>query len=221
LAEVTGEERTLGQADRMSSPQSVLAELEEALGSSPSARTFSIMRQITDMFVDGAEQFSVSQVAVFDDILCRLLDHNGPAAAVEVSTKLAPLPKGPSKVVRRLTGDNDLAVSGPFLRSSCIVPDEDLVQFVKTKRKEYLALLATRPQLSEAVTDVLIDRGDVDVMRVVTANPGAKISEGGFARLISEARQSKEITAMLLNRPDLPDELRPFAEMNLKKLSGR
>ena len=204
----------------MSSPQTVMQELEAQLGGSPTARTFSIMRQITDMFVEGAEVFSVSQIQVFDDLLCRLLEHNGPAAAVEVSTKLAPLPKGPAKVVRRLTGDNDLAVSGPFLRSSCIIPDEDLVQFVKTKRKEYLALLAARPQLSEAVTDVLIDRGDVEVMRILVANRGAKISEGGFARLISEAKQNKEMTGMLLNRPDLPDELKPFAEMNFKKLSG-
>jgi uncharacterized protein (DUF2336 family) len=205
----------------MANPTGVMNELEAALGTGATPRTFDIMRKITDMFVDGANSFSVNQVEVFDGILCRLIEHNGPQGAVEVSAKLAPCENAPTNVVRKLSSDNNLAVSGPFLRGRFALPDADLVGFVRTKRKEYLALIASRPQLSEAVTDVLIERGDIDIMRIVLANKGAKISEGGFAKLISEGRNSKEFTQLVGSRPDMPEELKPFVEMNLKKFAAK
>ncbi len=199
----------------------VMHELEAALGSTATPRTFDIMRKITDLFVEGADLFSVNQVEVFDNMLCKLIEHNGPQGAVEVSARLAPCEKAPANVVRKLSSDNNLAVSGPFLRGKFSLPDADLVGYVRTKRKEYLALIASRPELSTAVTDVLIERGDIDVMRIVIANKGAKISDGGFAKLISEGRNSKEFTQLVGSRPDMPDELKPFVEMNLKKFAKR
>jgi uncharacterized protein (DUF2336 family) len=120
----------------------VLAELESALGPAPTARSFDIMRKITDLFVEGADLFSVNQIEVFDDIICRLVDHNGPKGAAEVSAKLAPCERAPAKVVRKLSSDNNIAVSGPFLKGKFSLPEADLVGYVKTKRKEYLALIA-------------------------------------------------------------------------------
>ncbi|HWM47057.1 MAG TPA: DUF2336 domain-containing protein [Xanthobacteraceae bacterium] len=199
----------------------VMAELEAALGPSASPRTFEIMRKITDLFVEGVESYTVNQIDFFDDVICRLIEHNGPQGAVEVSAKLAPCEKAPAKVVRKLSSDNNLAVSGPFLRGRFTLPDSDLVQFVRTKRKEYLALVASRPELSAAVTDVLIERGDRDIMRILLTNPGAKISDGGFAKLISEGRTSKEFTQLIEQRKDLPDELKPFVEMNLRKFEKK
>jgi hypothetical protein len=55
----------------------------------------------------------------------------------------------------------------------------------------------------------------------VLANKGAKISEGGFAKLISEGRNSKEFTQLVGSRPDMPEELKPFVEMNLKKFAAK
>ncbi len=205
----------------MSGPQTVMAELEAALGPAATPRSFDIMRKITDLFVDGADFYTVKQIEIFDDILVRLIEHNGPQGAVEVSAKLAPCEKAPTKVVRKLSSDSNLAVSGPFLRGRFTLPDADLVEFVRTKRKEYLALIASRPQLSPAVTDVLIERGDKDIMRIVLTNSGAKISDGGFAKLISEGRSSKEFTQLIAHRPDLPEELKPFVEMNLKKFEKK
>lgn len=205
----------------MATASAVMEELEAALGTAATPRTFEIMRKITDLFVAGADSYSHPQVEVFDNILCRLIEHNGPQGAVEVSAKLAPCEKAPTKVVRKLSSDNNLAVSGPFLRGRFRLPDADLVNFVRTKRKEYLALIASRPELSEAVTDVLIERGDIDIMRIVVTNKGARISDGGFAKLISEGRNSKEFTTLVGQRPDLPEELKPFVQMNLKKFEKR
>lgn len=192
----------------------LLAELEAALGPAPTPRTFEIMREVTDLFVEGADNYSVNQFAVFDDVICRLIDHNGPPAVVEVSQKLAPIGKGPTNVIRRLANDNDLSIAGPFLQNCESVPELDLVQYVKTKRIEYLKLIAARPNLTAAVTDVLIERGDDEVRRSVLTNAGAKISENSFVKLISLARSKPQLGDLIAARGDLPDELRPFLKAN-------
>src|SRR5689334_18808703 len=102
--------------------QELLAELESTLGPKPTPRTFEIMREVTDLFVEGVDTYSVSQFAVFDDVICRLIDHNGPPAVAEVSQKLAQIGKGPTNVVRRLASDADLSIAGPFLKGCESVP---------------------------------------------------------------------------------------------------
>lgn len=201
----------------MSNSQQLLAELETALGPKPTPRTFEIMREVTDLFVEGVDTYSVSQFAVFDDILCRLIDHNGPPAVVEVSQKLAPVGKGPVNVVRRLSSEADLSISGPFLKNCENVPEADLVQYVKTKRMEYLTLIATRPNLGSPVTDVLIERGDEEVRKIVLRNTSAKISDNGFVKLINESRSKPALAEMVSVRDDLPEELRPFLKINVAK----
>jgi len=205
----------------MGDPLAVMSELESALGPAPTPRTFDIMRKITDLFVEGAEIFSVNQIEVFDDIICRLVDHNGPKGAMEVSAKLAPIERAPAKLVRKLSSDNNLAISGPFLRGRSALTEADLVGYVRNKRKEYLALIASRPELTEKVTDILIERGDVDIFRILLGNKGAKLSDNGYAKLISEGRNNKELTKLLSERTDIPAELKPFIEMNLKKFDKR
>jgi uncharacterized protein (DUF2336 family) len=201
----------------MSNSRELLAELETALGPKPTPRTFEIMREVTDLFVEGVDTYSVSQFAVFDDILCRLIDHNGPPAVVEVSQKLGPVGKGPVNVVRRLSSEADLSISGPFLKNCENVPEADLVQYVKTKRMEYLTLIATRPNLSAPVTDVLIERGDDEVRKIVLRNISAKISDNGFVKLINESRTKPPLAQMVSARDDLPEELRPFLKINVAK----
>jgi uncharacterized protein (DUF2336 family) len=201
----------------MSNSRELLAELETALGPKPTPRTFEIMREVTDLFVEGADTYSVSQFAVFDDIICRLIDHNGPPAVVEVSQKLAPVGKGPVNVVRRLSSEADLSISGPFLKNCANVPEADLVQYVKTKRMEYLTLIATRPNLGAPVTDVLIERGDDEVRKIVLRNISAKISDNGFVKLINESRSKPALAEMVAARDDLPEELRPFLKINIAK----
>jgi len=201
----------------MSNSQELMAELESALGPRPTPRTFEIMREVTDLFVEGVDRYSVSQFALFDDVICRLIDHNGPPAVKEVGEKLAPVGKGPVNVVRRMMSQGDLSIAGPFLQNCENVTEADLVRYVKTKRKEYLTLIAKRPQLTDAVTDVLIERGDEEVRTLLLTNKGAKISDNGFVKLIGESRSNRRLAELVAAREDLPAELRPFLTVNAPK----
>jgi hypothetical protein len=65
------------------------------------------------------------------------------------------------------------------------------------------------------VTDVLVQRGDPAVKSKVAGNEGALFTETGFARLVTEARQDKELAVLVAAREDIPEELKPFLKMAL------
>ena len=69
--------------------------------------------------------------------------------------------------------------------------------------------------ISEVVTDVLVERGNAEVSRKVSANLGARISETGFVKLINKAKKDRELANAIANRNDLPQELVPFLQLAL------
>jgi uncharacterized protein (DUF2336 family) len=73
--------------------------------------------------------------------------------------------------------------------------------------------IASRPQVSETVTDALVDRGVADVTQKVIANDGAKLSELGFVKVVHEARTDEQLASALAERKDVPPELRPFLKL--------
>src|SRR5262249_9738087 len=68
---------------------------------------------------------------------------------------------------------------------------------------QHLDAIAGRTPLSEAVTDVLIDRGSSNVVHTVSANPGAAFSERGMDALVGKARDDGSLQSILVERSDL------------------
>ena len=58
--------------------------------------------------------------------------------------------------------------------------------------------------LSEALTDVLVTRGDEDVVQSTVGNPGAQLSEGSLADLVTRAERDDDLASCIGLRPDLP-----------------
>ncbi len=62
---------------------------------------------------------------------------------------------------------------------------------------------------------MLVERGNAEVSRKVSANLGARISDTGFVKLINKAKKDRELAMTISNRGDLPEELVPFLELAL------
>jgi uncharacterized protein (DUF2336 family) len=76
-------------------------------------------------------------------------------------------------------------------------------------------MIAARPRLNEAVTDVLIRRGNAALARKIIDRADAPISESSFARLVTSVENDKELATAIANRKDLPAELRPWLDAAL------
>jgi uncharacterized protein (DUF2336 family) len=78
-----------------------------------------------------------------------------------------------------------------------------------------LGLIAARPRLGEAITDVLIKRGNPAIQRKIIDNPAARVSESSFARLVTSLEHQKDLAEAIAKREDLPAELRPWLDAAL------
>jgi len=64
--------------------------------------------------------------------------------------------------------------------------------------------MSGREQLAEAVTDVLIDRGDREVVHTLARNNGARFSETGFTTLVKTAETDDALAEKVGLRLDVP-----------------
>jgi uncharacterized protein (DUF2336 family) len=179
----------------MPEAQSLIAELDTALSGASDSRHLTILRRVTDLFLGNSERFSGDHVAVFDDVIVRLIEKTEHSALIELSNRLAPVGNAPENVVVRLSHNHDIAVSGPVLEKSNVLTDQILADIAKTKGQQHLAAIAGRARVGETVTDILVERGDSEVACKVTGNQGARFSEPGFVNLVKRARNDKTLAA--------------------------
>jgi uncharacterized protein (DUF2336 family) len=199
----------------MPEARSLIAELDTALSKVSDLQHLVILRRVTDLFLDGSENFSDDHVGIFDDVIGRLIEKTEHPALIELSAKLAPVGNAPVNVIASLACDNDIAVSGPVLETSNVLTDQTLAEIAGTKSQKHLAAIAGRTRISETVTDILVDRGNSEIARKMTANLGACLSELGFVKLINRAKNDKTLAAAVASRIDLPPELEPFLRLTL------
>ena len=76
--------------------QVLIADLETAIQDGHQDKRVAILRQVTDLFVVGAESFNEEHVDVFGDVLMRLTDQVENKVLAELSAKLAPVSNAPN-----------------------------------------------------------------------------------------------------------------------------
>lgn len=196
--------------------QSLLTELDHALVKQPDPWRRDALRQMIDLFLSNAEACDTAQTDVFDEVLYRLIRKSDRATLAEVATVLAPVQKGPAKVLGTLARHSDSAISGPVIALSPSLRDKDLADIAEKAELRMLMAIACRPKLGEVVTDVLLKRGNQDVKLRIINNPKAKLSEQGFARLVIGLNGDKKLAAAISARADVPPELRPWLVQTLE-----
>lgn len=191
----------------MSASASLIPELEEVIQNASAERRARTVQRIANLFIDGASSFNEDHIGLFDDVLCRLVVEIEAKARSEMAQTLAPVPNAPSDLIHKLATDHDIAVAGPVLAQSARLQESELVELAKTRSQAHLAAIAGRVDLGEAVTDVLVRRGDSEVVRSVADNQTAKFSEGGFSALVKRAEEDEDLAQKVGSRPDIPPHL--------------
>jgi len=183
---------------------SIIAELEDAVRGGSSAKRVETLRQVTDLFLNDGERLSDDQVKVFDDVLCLLIARVETRAKAELSKRLAPLDYAPFEVIQHLAWDDEIEVAGSVLANSSRLGTEVLVEIASSKGQDHLLAISGRPNLPAAVTDVIVDRGEDQVIRRLANNAGAQFSEEGYSNIVARASADDELVEILGLRDDLP-----------------
>jgi uncharacterized protein (DUF2336 family) len=185
----------------------LIPELEDVIRRGSSARRAGTLRRITALFADGASRFNDEHVQLFDDVFYRLIDEVDTSARVELSQRLAPIGNAPREVVRRLAKDDDIAVARPILKQSQRLEENDLVEIAQAKSQAHLLAVSKRTRTGEPVTDILVRRGDREVLRSLAENLGAQLSDASFVTLIDRAAQDGVLAEKIGLRSDIPPRL--------------
>jgi uncharacterized protein (DUF2336 family) len=198
----------------MGAALSLIPELDDVIHHGTYKKRVDALQRITALFVDGASGFSDAHVDLFDDVFGLLIDEIEAQARVELSNHLAPLSNAPVKLLRTLANDDDIAVAGPVLKHAPRLAEADLVDVAKTKSQAHLQAISARQALGEAVTDVLVRRGDREVVRRVADNRSARISQNSFVSLVRRAQDDGVLAEKVGLRPDIPEPM--FQELLTK-----
>lgn len=191
----------------MSASASLIPELEDVIQRGSYAKRAETVRRIAHLFIDGSPAFNEDHIGLFDDVLCRLVVEIEAKARAEMARSLAPIANAPGELMRQLANDDDIEVAGPVIARSSRLAENDLVNIAKTKGQAHLFAISGRDGIGEAVTDVLVRRGDPEVVRNVADNRSAKLSEGGFTALVKRAEDDGVLAEKVGLRPDIPPRL--------------
>ena len=190
------------------SEDSVILELEEAVRGGSPERRVKTLRQVTNLFLNDGARLSDEQIKVFDDVFCLLVRKVETKARVELSRRLARADHAPVEVIQQLARDDEIAVAGQVLAHSRQVATGTLVAVANTQGQGHLFAIAGRKNLPEAVTDVIVGRGEPWVIRSLASNATARFSNAGYEGMVAHAEADDELTEILGLRPDLPASFR-------------
>jgi len=191
----------------MTQRTSLIVDLEDALQRGSPERRAETLRRVTDLFLGSADRYTADQIALFDDVMGRLIERIETRALADLSERLGPVAKAPERVVRRLARNDAIAVAGPVLAQSPRLDAADLMDIASSKGQAHLLAIARRPTLDEAVTEVLVRRGNPYVKRNVAANPTAAFSAATYGKLVASARADGTLAERMVRRADIPPSM--------------
>src|SRR3954454_5843719 len=185
---------------------SLIPGLEEIARGDDPRRRADAARRIAELFVQGASGFRPEHVELFDGILIGLVPHTELIVRADIAERLSSIANAPRSLVGQLAREDEIAIAGPLLRRSPVIDEQALIEIARAKGQEHLLAMTERPVLSPGLTDVIIRRGDRDVIRRTAKNAGAAFSQSGYSALIRRAGQDGVRTLAVGQRDDLSDQ---------------
>ena len=175
---------------------------------------------LTDLLVDNLEADAGMHGDAYAEIVCRLLDDVATEVRKELSVRVAPIDHFPGQVVKRLASDEEAEVATPMLEHSPVLTETDLIDIVEMMLPDHNRAISRRKILNEKLTDALAKRGDIETVRTMAANPGAKFSPKTYRLVAEKAKTDIGLQESLVERDDLTHiislQITPFLSEELK-----
>lgn len=121
-----------------------------------------------------------------------------------LTSALKDFAKAPPKVAGQLARDIEREVSEPILRFCVALRDDDLLDILSGHPEPWvISAIAGRPAVSEAVSQGVIETGDVPAGSVLLKNTGAALSADTLKAIVERARMLPEWHEPIIMRREL------------------
>ena len=185
---------------------SLIPGLDEIVRGDDPKRRAQAARQIAELFFAGSSNFKPEHVEFFDIILVGLVPRTEPIVRADIAERLSSVANAPRILVGQLAREDEIAIAGPLLRRSPVIDEQLLIEIANEKGQAHLLAMAERPTLTTGLTDVMVRRGDRDVVRRTAGNAGAAFSSSGYSALIKRAGQDGVLSLTIGQREDISDD---------------
>jgi hypothetical protein len=184
---------------------SLIPGLDDILRGGDPSRRAEAAHRIAELFLEDAPRLQPNHVELFDGLLIELVPFTETTARAEFAERLSLLANAPRALVGQLARENEILVAAPLLRRSPVLEEQVLIEIAHLKGQGHLLAMSERPKLSSDLTDVIVRRGDRDVVRRAAGNAGAVFSDKGYSELIKRAGRDDVLTLTVGQRADLSD----------------
>jgi uncharacterized protein (DUF2336 family) len=121
---------------------------------------------------------------------------------------MAAIANAPPVLVGQLAREDNILIAGPLLRQSTVLDEKALVEIARKRGQDHLLAMTERATLPPGLTDVMVQRGERDVIRRAAANAGANFSPIGYSALVKRATKGDGVLTLTVGqRGDLSDKL--------------
>src|SRR6266404_3832162 len=182
---------------------SLIPGLDEIVRHGDPKRRAEAARRVAELFLLGAKNFRPDHVDLFDGVLIDLVPHAELAARADLAERLSVIANAPRTLVGQLARVDEILIAGPLLRRSPVIDEQALIEIARMKGQGHLLAMSERPTLSPGITDVIVRRGEREVVRRAAGNAGARFSQAGYSSLIKRASQDGVLTLTVGQRDDL------------------
>src|ERR1700716_2669433 len=185
---------------------SLIPGLDEIVRHGDPKRRAEAARRVAELFLLGAKDFRPDHVDLFDGVLIDLVPRAELAARADLAERLSVLANAPRALVGQLAREDEISIAGPLLRRSPVIDEGALIEIARNKGQGHLLAMSERPKLAPDLTDVIVRRGDREVVRRAAVNAGAEFSQTGYSTLIKRASQDGVLTLKVGQRDDLSSQ---------------
>ena len=188
----------------MATFSSLIDEIQNATLSRSTKRQLRALTRITDLFVAGSGRYSNQQIELFDGVFKTLVSVIELKTRAKLARQVATNPNAPATLVRAFAFDDAITVAAPVLTQSTALSESDLVVSARTQSQGHLYAIAQRRTISEAITEILIERGEPIVVHTVAKNEGARFSDDSFRELVERSVDDTQLALHVGTRCDIP-----------------
>lgn len=164
-----------------------------------------LLRELTDQFF-GATPPNPAESELYGAVLAQLSVEMEQTVRQELATRFSVAPNAPRVLARTLAMDVE-EVAVPVLRACNALQESDLLDVVRVKGQGHLRAVSERESVTEAVSDVIVERGDDDTVGVLVRNDGAQLSREAHEAVVDRAQANADLQHALVNRAALPPDL--------------
>src|SRR3989338_6669997 len=166
-----------------------------------------LLRDVADLFFEEPKGLSGREIDYFSDIIGKIAFDLEMEVRKDLAERMAGADWAPRSLLVMLAND-EIEVARPILVESGVLHNADLINIIKRHSQEHLVAISLRKNISEDVTDFLVDKGNDKVLETLACNEGAVLSRKSMERMTERSTQNKALHEPLIMRDDMPADLK-------------